>query len=806
VSEEYPEAFSGLSVGSQVAGYQIEQLMGRGGMAVVYRAYDPRLDRQVALKILAPDLALDEGFRTRFIRESRAAAAVDHPNIVPVFDAGEAGGVLFIAMRLVRGGDVRALARAGPVPLPVTADIITQVAGALDAAHRRGLIHRDVKPANMLLDHSPDSGRIHVYLADFGLSKRTLNQTAGLTSAGEFLGTLDYVAPEQIESRPVDGRADQYALASAAFELLCGSAPFRHVAGLAVAMAKLAEPPPRPTDRRGDLPPGTDDVICRGMAIASSERFRTCSDFAAALGGVLRAARPVTEVAARADTAPAGQKSAEARAREARAGEPRTDEALADPALAETVPPQLVPSPGSPSPAPAPPQPEQSVSPPTLPLPTRPTVTGVAGERDNSAIAQLRAGARTRKGAGPPRRSRWRSRGTMSAAAAVVVMGAAAGVFFAQRGGGTTSDMALMDAKPPGCSQTVASAPMAHPASQSVNIGADPAGLAVSPDGKYSFVTQHGHVVILNNAGSAVPSQIDTIDATGASHRVAITSDGRYLLVAEYSGAYVISAQAAEAGASRVILGKLTSSGQDADNVAVSADGRFAFVTLAGSDEVAVFDLDKSMADGYGRSGLVGMVPVGPDPTAVALSPGGQWLYVTSFDQPATRSPGITAEGKLYVVSAHRAETDPGRSSVVSSATAGCGPSGVIVSADGHEVWVTAGNSDAVVAFSASKLITDPQGSVLASVGVGVNPSSPVFIRNDKEIIVADSNLHGTAGADSLALISTGRALAGRAGLLRLIPTGSMPWTVALEPGGPTVLVTDNGSGQLQAIDTRSLP
>src|SRR5450759_2770774 len=197
-------------------------------MAVVFLARDERLGRMVALKILAPGLALDDAFRQRFIRESRAAAAVDDPHIIPVFEAGEASGVLFIAMRYVRGGDVRTLLdQVGPLPPARATEILSQVASALDAAHVHGLVHRDVKPANMLLDSSAGTDRPdHVYLSDFGLSKQAL-APSGITSTGQFLGTLDYVAPEQIEGRKVDGRADLYALACAAFELLSGAPPFR---------------------------------------------------------------------------------------------------------------------------------------------------------------------------------------------------------------------------------------------------------------------------------------------------------------------------------------------------------------------------------------------------------------------------------------------------------------------------------------------------------------------------------------------------------------------------------------------------
>ena len=207
---------------SQIAGYRLEEQIGQGGMAVVYRARDERLDRRVALKLLAPVLAMDAAFRQRFIRESRAAAAVDHPNIIPIYEAGEASGSLFIAMRYVQGGDVKSLLeRRGPLPAWRAWNIITQVAAALDAAHAYGLVHRDVKPANMLLDTTaaaagqgrvlPDDRPEHVYLSDFGISKQSLS-ASNLTMSGQFVGTLDYIAPEQIDGHNVDGRADQYSL------------------------------------------------------------------------------------------------------------------------------------------------------------------------------------------------------------------------------------------------------------------------------------------------------------------------------------------------------------------------------------------------------------------------------------------------------------------------------------------------------------------------------------------------------------------------------------------------------------------
>jgi hypothetical protein len=293
VGEEFRSAFGNFGPGSQVASYRIVEQIGRGGMAVVYRARDIRLDRWVALKILAPDLALDQVFRQRFIRESRAAAAVDHPNIIPIFEAGEAEGVLFIAMRFVSGQDVRSLLdREGTLPAARATGIVAQVASALDAAHACGLVHRDVKPANMLISDVAERGTAdHVYLSDFGVSKQS-DSTSSLTSTGQLVGTLDYLAPEQVEGRPVDGRTDVYALACAAFEMLAGVPPFKRDQSMAVLWAQLSAPPPLLTSRRPDLPPAIDQVMAQALAKSPGDRYDRCLDFASSLQGAcgLRAA------------------------------------------------------------------------------------------------------------------------------------------------------------------------------------------------------------------------------------------------------------------------------------------------------------------------------------------------------------------------------------------------------------------------------------------------------------------------------------------------------------------------------------
>jgi serine/threonine-protein kinase len=296
MSDAVFSASANVGPGDKIADYRLQEQIGQGGMAVVYRAHDERLNRQVALKLLAPALADDAAFRARFIRESRTAAAVEHQNIIPVYDAGEVDGLLFISMRYVQGGDVRSLLAGGnAMPAGRVTNIIGQIARALDAAHARGLVHRDVKPANMLIDQ-PGGAEYgdHAYLSDFGVSRQVV--ASHLTSTGQFVGTLDYIAPEQIEGQLIDGRADQYSLACAAYELFTGSPPFRREHSLAVISAHLTAPPPAVTARRPELPGAVDLVIARAMAKMPTQRYPTCADFADQLGQALMLPATVTSI------------------------------------------------------------------------------------------------------------------------------------------------------------------------------------------------------------------------------------------------------------------------------------------------------------------------------------------------------------------------------------------------------------------------------------------------------------------------------------------------------------------------------
>jgi serine/threonine protein kinase len=262
-------------VGTELAGYRIEGVIGRGGMSVVYLAEHARLERKVALKVLAPELAGSERFHDRFLRESKLAASIDHPNIVPIYDADESEGVLYIAMRYVEGSDLKQAIREAGRLEPVRASaIVDQVASALDAAHARGLVHRDVKPANVLLTDED-----HVYVSDFGLTKRAVS-VSGLTETGQLIGTIDYVAPEQIKGDPVDQRADVYSLGCLLFESLTGHAPYPRDIEVGVLWAHVETPPPSLTEQRPDLPSEVDDVLALAMAKDPGERTSAAGDVA----------------------------------------------------------------------------------------------------------------------------------------------------------------------------------------------------------------------------------------------------------------------------------------------------------------------------------------------------------------------------------------------------------------------------------------------------------------------------------------------------------------------------------------------
>jgi serine/threonine protein kinase len=278
-------------VGTDVAGYTVESVLGSGAMGVVYVARQRSPERRVALKLITPAFANDEVFRRRFLREATAAAAIEHPHILPVYAAGESNGTLFMAMRLIDGRDLREILRGSPeLPLERVERVVGQVGGALDAAHGRGLIHRDVKPGNVLVTEQPDAEDADFcYLMDFGVSTWTASSAATITATGQMVGTANYMAPEQIEGGGVDGRTDLYSLGCVLYECLTGSAPFSGRSAPAILYGHLHERAPTPSSLRPELPSGVDAVIDRALRKAPEERYPSCRelsrDLRAALAG-----------------------------------------------------------------------------------------------------------------------------------------------------------------------------------------------------------------------------------------------------------------------------------------------------------------------------------------------------------------------------------------------------------------------------------------------------------------------------------------------------------------------------------------
>ena len=270
--------------------YDIQREVGRGGMGVVYLATDRRLGRRVALKVIVPELAADAQFRLRFEREARVAATLEHPHVVPVYEAGEQDGSLFIAMRFIDGRDLATEVRDhGALAPDRLARIVLQVAGALDAAHRSGVVHRDVKPANVLLTLSGEDEQ--AYLTDFGLTREAASES-GLTMTGQWVGTVDYAAPEQILGEPTDARSDVYALGCLAFQALTGQPPFRG-APAARLFAHMNEPPPSACAARPGLPPAVDAALARALAKKPEDRFQSAGDLGRALAAALAGEAPI---------------------------------------------------------------------------------------------------------------------------------------------------------------------------------------------------------------------------------------------------------------------------------------------------------------------------------------------------------------------------------------------------------------------------------------------------------------------------------------------------------------------------------
>jgi serine/threonine protein kinase/pSer/pThr/pTyr-binding forkhead associated (FHA) protein len=282
-----------IGVGTTIGGYRIVDLLGQGGMGVVYLAESTQTGARCALKLLTPDLARSQGFRERFVREARYANSMRHPNVIEVYDAGEQEGVLFMAMQYVQGEDLKALlTREGRLDPSRTVALLGQVANALDAAHATGLLHRDIKPGNVMIEAGGGLGAEHTYLTDFGLSKNPSEDSIALTAQGEFVGTIDYTAPELVLGKKADSRLDVYSLGCLFYECIAGAPPFPKERDVEVLYAHIQDPPPKITAVRPDVPPALDGVIAKSMAKKPGDRYDTCTAFIDAARAVVGGPAP----------------------------------------------------------------------------------------------------------------------------------------------------------------------------------------------------------------------------------------------------------------------------------------------------------------------------------------------------------------------------------------------------------------------------------------------------------------------------------------------------------------------------------
>ena len=398
------------------------------------------------------------------------------------------------------------------------------------------------------------------------------------------------------------------------------------------------------------------------------------------------------------------------------------------------------------------------------------------------------------------------------AVAAGIAIGALIGLHGNGKAGSGTGAAGTATGRPaapvlsvPGCSTTVTNA-AALPSVRStpVNVGSHPFGVVTTADGAFSFVSMNNSVAVLSDGSSLAPVLTHVLAAPGSTGSERLTHSGKYLLVAANSGAIVMDVASAEAGDAAVV-GTLTSQfGDGAVEVALSPDDKFAFVTLENNAAMVVFNLESALINGFGPSDVVGKIPLGEQPIGMAISPDHRWLYAASRLRNGAPDP---SEGTISVIDLARAETAPSSAAIVSTVTAGCSPVRIITSPDGSQVWVTSRESNTLLGFSAAAMRSNPSHALIARVGVGASPIGLAMVRGGSRILVADSNLNGTGnGGTSVSVVSTSAAVARGHALLGQISTGLLPREFSLAPGGKTALVTNNGSGQVQAIDLTTLP
>jgi YVTN family beta-propeller protein len=784
-------------VGEEFAGYRLVSVLGRGGMSMVFRAENPRLGNVIALKVLDPSLAGDDIFRTRFLEESRIAASMNHPNVIPIHDMGSSDGLLYIAMRCVTGTDLRQMLKKRGRLQPETAVfLLEQAARALDAAHRRGLVHRDVKPGNLLVERGNEgSDPDHVYLTDFGITKHMGGDRTGLTSSGQFLGTIDYVAPEQIRGISVLGLADQYSLGCVLYESLTGRVPFEKDLDAAIIWAHVEESPTLPTVLRPDLPPALDDVFSRVLAKNPGDRFESCKDFMTAareaLGpmanppsGSLNTLTPRSgPIAYSADESrPAPYQAPAPTPYQAPAPTPYQDPAPAayqggrygydvglypptevahDPVADAN---KFAYEPDAFTAAPTANWPSVQQAPP-LPPGGQPAPPVTPGGRRGS-------------------RRRDRGRGWLWAAIALVIVagGAAAAVTMflvgnhsgSPKAGGAKTPIAGMSGMSMGPSATgsgAASAPANAPGAAlptvagKIQIGQNPSYIQVAPNGQFAYIVNPGAnaISVLNTATNLVSGTTIPI-AQAPPQFVSFSPDSKTAYVSVYNTRGSVHYVAFVDTASGTVTGTVQVNNFTPGPSTTSPDGKLLYVpnhntAMAGANENVVDVIDTATKT------LIGNIAVPANPHWVAFDKSGRF-YTT--DHMSAKVTVVNAKNNAIVAEIQVGET----------------PHSEAVSPDGSRLAVTSfdGNQVFIIDTASAKMI--------AQIPVGRNPLDIAYSK-DGRFIYTTNNEDST-----VSVIDTASNK-----LIGTVPTGKAPTSISLLPNGRQAYVSDDGDGTIEILN-----
>jgi serine/threonine-protein kinase len=784
-------------VGDEFAGYRLRSVLGRGGMSVVYQAEHPRLGNVVAIKVLAPDLASDDIFRTRFLEESRIAASMNHPNVIPIHDMGASDGLLYIVMRYVSGTDLRQMIKKrGRLQPEVAVFLLSQAARALDAAHAKGLVHRDVKPGNLLVERSnDDDDPDHLYLADFGITKRVMTHT-GLTSTGQFLGTVDYVAPEQIRGPSVAGMADQYSLGCVLYECLTGRVPFEKDMIPAIIWAHVEEDPVQPTALRPDLPPAVDQVFARVLAKQPGDRYRNCREF-------MDAAR--TALGDRA-TAPGPPRPASGSYTPAEMGLSAT--AIDYPGVLD-APSAPVPngyaaaSPAGYAAAPvAPAYPAQpptaapigypgelthekaaSLAPETEAMfvgsqPRPPRDAAIASHRRQPATAPPGDGDSGGSGGEPPgghgpRRGMFRSRRAgltvliLAVAAAVAVPVAL--VVMASPGtktGGASPTQNSGSAAGTGTAAAASSVPsLAVPTvAGNIQVGQNPSYIQIAPNGKFAYVADPGAgaITVLNTANDRVSGTIKI--PQGPPQSVSFSPDSRTAYVSVYTTRGTVHLVAFIDTATSTVTSTVQVDNLTPGPSTTSPNGRDLYVpnhntVLSGAGHNVIDVIDTATRE------LVDDIPVPANPHWIVFGTNGRFY---STDHMSATVTVLNAQNNTIITEIPVGET----------------PHSAALSPDGSRLAVT--SFDGNVVF----LINTATDKMVAQIPVGRNPLYIAYSRDGRYLFTAN-NLGNTVTVIDTA---DNRVIAE-------IPTGRAPTSISVLPNGRQAYVTDEGDGTIEILN-----